>query len=114
MRTIAIHLGDNDFHNTFKPLLASLYQAIVWNNGLSREAIEAAVLAGIEFHYVAFQHGSHFGAKGYRPLDETMHYLKTGLRILFDEEAEADICHPGGRNGGAWYLELATGQVYAY
>jgi len=112
MRTIAIVLGDNDFGNTFKPLLESLYRGIAWNDGLSREAVEAAIRAGIGFHYLAFQHGRRFGQEGHSSLEDKVHYLSK-LRVLFDEEAEADICHVD-HDGGAWYLELATGHVHAY
>ncbi len=113
MRTIALVFGDNDFGNTFRPLLHTLFQAFEWNGRLSREVVEAAVRAGIEFHYLAFQHADHYGQPGYRPVAETVAYLQS-VQVLFDEEAEADICKPNGHNAAAWYLELATGQVRAY
>ena len=113
MRTIALVFGDNDFGNTFRPLLESVYRAFDWNGELSEEVVKAAVYAGIEFHYLAFQHARHFGQPGYGSLEQKIEYLR-GVRVLFDEEAEADICNPNGHNAGAWYLELATGQVTAY
>lgn len=113
MRTIVVILGDNDFGNTFRPLLETLYKAITWNGGLTEEAAKAAIQAGIEFHYVAFQHGSHFGENGYGTVEDTVSYLREGLKVIFDEEAEADICQRD-HDGGAWYLELASGNVAAY
>ena len=113
MRTIAVVLGDNDFGNTFKPLLETLYSAIKWNGGLTEEAVSAAIRAGIEFHYVAFQHGSHFGESGYGTVEDTIEYLCKGIKVLFDREAEADICQCD-HDGGAWYLELVSGKVAAY
>lgn len=112
VRTIAVVLGDNDYGNTFKPLLESLHRGIVWNDGLSREAIETAIKAGVEFHYLAFQFGRHSGKVKYGTIESTMSHLND-IRILFDEEAEADISQKD-HDGGAWYLELATGQVYSY
>lgn len=35
MRTIALVFGDNDYGNTFRPLLDSVYRAFDWNSGLS-------------------------------------------------------------------------------
>lgn len=113
MRTIALVFGDNDYGNTFRPLLDSVYRAFDWNSGLSEDVVRAAVQAGLEFHYVAFQHARHCGQPGYPSLAATVEYLRS-VRVLFDEEAEADICSPNGHNAGAWYLELATGQVTAY
>jgi hypothetical protein len=112
VRTVAIVLNDNDFGNTFRPLLESIYSAITWNGGMSREAIIASILAGVEFHYVAFQHGSHFGESGYGTTKETVEYLKR-VQILFNEDAEADICqYP--HDGGAWYLEVQSGNISSY
>lgn len=112
VRTVAVVLGDNDYGNTFKPLLESLHRGIVWNNGLSREAIETAIKAGVEFHYLAFQAGCHADREGHGTVESTMIHL-SNIRILFDEEAEADISQKD-HDSGAWYLELATGQVYPY
>lgn len=112
VRTIAIVLNDNDFGNTFSPLLDSLYRAITWNGGMSKNAISASILAGIEFHYTAFQHGTHFGESGYGTTNETVEYLKK-IKILFNEEAEADACQ-NGHDGGAWYLDVQAGTVSAY
>lgn len=112
VRTVALVLNDNDFGNTFIPLLDSLYRAIIWNSGISRDAIKDAVFAGIEFHYVAFQHGKHFGESGYLTTEQTVKYLKE-VKILFNEEAEADACQKD-HDGGAWYLDLQSGTVSSY
>lgn len=112
MHTIAVILGDNDFGNTFQPLLESVYRAILWQGGLSREAVEKAIRCGVEFHYVAFQLGDRYTEEGCRKVEETVRYL-SDIQVLFDEEAEADI-QSSDHDGGAWYLEMATGKVYAY
>lgn len=112
MRTIVIVLNDNDYGNTFRPLLETVYRAIDWNDGLTTEVVKKAIFAGIEFHYLAFQLGGNFGKSGYGTIEETVKYLGK-IDVLFDEAAEADICQRF-HDGGAWYLELATGKVTAY
>lgn len=111
-RTVAIVLGDNDYGNTFKPLLETVFRASFWNGGLSKEVLEKAIRAGIEFHYVAFQHGKRHGETGYGSVEDTVRYLSE-VRVLFDEEAEADIAQVD-HDGGAWYLELGSGHVCSY
>lgn len=115
MRTIALVLGDNDYGNTFRPLLESLNRAIQQNPEMTPSAVEHVARAGIEFHYLAFQksdearHGDALPETDIRALE----YLKQKLRVVFDEEAEADIMG-AGHDSGAWYLELASGNVAAY
>lgn len=115
MQTIALVLGDNDYGNTVHPLLESLYRALVWNGAWSRDAVERVVRSGLEFHYLAFQHGCDAQGAQATPeaLAHTVAYLQQKLRILFDEDAEADI-QGAGHDSGAWYIELATGKVYSY
>lgn len=109
MRTIAVILGDNDFGNTFRPLLESLYRAIQFHNRLTESDVRACWEAAIEFHYTIFQCAG-------RPAQETrqdkLGYL-AGATILFDAEAEADILTKD-RNHGAWYLEVASGVIRSY
>lgn len=112
MRTIAVVLGDNDFGNTFKPLLESLWRAIEWNDGLDETVLVDAIKSGIEFHYRAFQLGDNAGKSGYGSVADTVKYLGAA-NVLFDEAAEADICQ-AGHDGGAWYLEIASGNVRSY
>ena len=114
-RTVAIILGDNDFGNTFKPLLESLYRIWEYSSGeFDKEQLRQAILAGTEFHYRAFQLIP-YRPKQYDPekIERTVKYLKTNLLVLYDEEAEFDI-QTKDYDGGAWYLELRTGKVYPY
>ena len=113
MRTVAIVLGDNDFGNTFIPLLETLYNAIQWNNGLSEDCVRAFISSAAVSHYIAFQRGSSWGEDGYGTLAHTAAYLAKKINVLFDEEAEADI-ESRFENGEAWYLEIPTGKVYSY
>ena len=112
MRTIALILDDNDFGATFRPLLVSLSRALSIDPGLAPDAVRHAIYAGIEFHYVAFQLRSRFNKPGHGKVQEVVDYLKA-VKVLFDEEAEADVLNVG-HDGGAWYLELMSGAVSAY
>lgn len=113
MRTIAIILGDNDFHHTFQPLLQSIYQVVQWHsNELSKETIEKCIREGIKYHYLAFQYGD----KTYhtnKDLEFLMNTYFKDIKVLFDEEAEKAI-QEEDHDGGAWYLELTTGNVYCF
>lgn len=113
VRTIAIVLGDNDFENTFRPLLYSITKTItVQPTELSREVISSIIKEGIKFHYMAYQYRYDLPASGNPPIEKTMKYLSK-IRILFDEDAEQDI-EQKDHDGGAWYLEVTTGKVYSY
>ena len=123
IRTIAIVLGDNDFGNTFRPLLEGLKAILEYHedrNGfsLTPEQIELVVRQSIMAYYVGYQYrfdptcygdGSrtHEGHLG-----ETRKYLND-IRVLFNEEAEQDIATKD-HDGGAWYLELQSGTVSGY
>lgn len=112
VRTIVVVLGDNDFGNTFMPLLKSIGKTQL--AGFSREVISSLIMEGIKFHYMAYQYRYDFPASGYtqQTVDKTVEYLSK-IRILFDEEAEQDIGQKD-HDGGAWYLEVTTGEVYSY
>lgn len=109
MRTIAIILGDNDFGNTFIPLLESIGNAIEFRRNAERDELSPEILTktiheGIKFHYLAYQ--VRYDLEAYESTDDCdkiICYLDK-IRILFDEEAEADILTED-RDGGAWYLQ---------
>ena len=112
IRTIAVILGDNDFGHTFMPLLETVARAISdASMPPSRERVERMIRSGIEMHYLAFQCSNRETIDEGR-LEHTMEYLSS-VRILFDAEAEVDICVKD-HDGGAWYLETITGNVYSY
>lgn len=115
MRTIAIVLGDNDFGNTFKPLLESIANAIEFRRNaerdeLSPEVIEKLIYEGIRFHYMAYQ--IRYNIETFDDLNRITCYLSK-IRILFDEEAEADILE-NDHDSGAWYLHIGSGDVFSY
>lgn len=115
IRTVALVFGDNDFGKTFKPLLESLHRAIALRaddgDELSKQEIVELINSGIEFHYRAFQYDSS-RSQGVLSVEHIVKYLRS-VRVLFDEEAELDIQNVD-HDGGAWYLETATGEVYYY
>ena len=120
IRTIAIVLGDNDFGNTFRPLLEGLKKTIEYHDGnLLPEEIDMIVRQGIMAYYVGYQYRFTPGSYGYpahktheQHLAHTAAYLKD-VKVLFDEEAEEDIATKD-HDSGAWYLELQSGVVQGY
>lgn len=110
MRTIAIILGDNDFGNTFKPLLESLKLIIdYWKD--SKEITEDDIRTVIDYSvypfYIAYQA---LGKKEDRAFMEN--YL-LGYKLLFDDAAELDI-QTKDHDYGAWYLLVDSGQIGSY
>lgn len=113
MRTIAVILGDNDFGNTFYPLMETIYRAVQWNDltkypvEQAREFLTNAIKQNIKGHYHLFQRDPGDVRWAWDSLDLEK------VRILFDEEAEHDI-QTADHNHGAWHLCLQTGKVYSY
>ena len=123
IRTIAIVLGDNDFGNTFRPLLEGLKAVLAYHedrNGFSLEPeqIEMVIRQNIMAYYVGYQYrfdptcyGD--GSKTHEQhLAHTADWLKD-IKVLFNEAAEQDIA-TADHDGGAWYLELQSGTVSGY
>jgi hypothetical protein len=123
VRTIAIVLGDNDFGNTFRPLLEGLKAVLEHHedrNGfsLTPEQIELVIRQSVSAYYVGFQYHFEPGSYGDSSKTHEEHIAKTAaylkdIRVLFDDAAEADIA-TADHDGGAWYLELQSGTVSGY
>jgi hypothetical protein len=121
MRTIAIVLGDNDFGNTFRPLLEGLKDIIEYHKPfeLTKENIDLIIRQSIIAYYIGYQYRfdlQNYHVKVQKTEEEHLNsiwvYLKD-VKILFDEEAEADIASKD-HDGGAWYLELQSGIISGY
>lgn len=113
MRTVAIILGDNDFGNTFYPLLHSLREVIHFHDGkVDEDFIRKVIIEGIRFHYIAFQEGMMYSFHHAIKIDRIINSLEK-VKILFDEEAEKDIATKD-HNKGAWYFELQSGNIASY
>lgn len=106
IRSIAIVLGDNDYGNTFRPLLQSVMRAVAYHGELTAEQAAWMIRNGIEWHYRAFQN---LGRGD--PVSGVLGYLGT-IRILFDDAACADTMLD--HDGGAWFLHVETGEIYSY
>jgi|SRR5579859_2483897 len=104
---IAIVLGDNDFINTFRPLMETVKRVIEYNGDLTKEEAKKVIQDGIGFHYQAFQN-----LKRGDPSPGTLGYLYCQTRILFDSEACADVMKD--RDGGAVFLDVQTGEIVMY
>ena len=115
MRSIAIVLGDNDFGLTFHNLMVSLRDAIISSVRLSRtlerEDVRKLVFVGIRYHFLAFQEAGRESSD--EEIEATVKYLEEGVRVLFDDEADADMLNIE-HDGGAWHLLIAENQINAY
>jgi hypothetical protein len=106
IKAIAIVLGDNDYENTFRPLLESIKRAIEYHGELTKEQAAWMIREGIAWHYTTFQNlGRGNPGRG------VLGYLGS-VRILFDDAACADTMHD--HDGGAWFLDVESGQITSY
>jgi hypothetical protein len=106
VKAIALVLGDNDYGNTFRPLLESVKRVIEYQGGITQDQARKVIFEGIDWHYSAFQslqRGEVYpGVSGYL----------SSVQILFDDAACADTMTD--HDGGAWFLDVQTGQITAY
>jgi hypothetical protein len=105
VNAIAIVLGDNDFGNTFRPLLESVKRVIEYHGEITKEQAAWMIREGIDWHYKAFQNMGRELGRG------VLDYLGT-VSILFDDAACADTMRD--YDGGAWFLDVASGQITSY
>jgi hypothetical protein len=109
MRTIAIVLGDNDFGNTFYPLLETLKRVLKYRE-LTEHEIKLVLQKNLIGHYLAFQHNFDM----LQECDEKkMYEYLSKAKVLFDAEAEQDILNKD-HDFGAWYLEVQSGVISGY
>jgi len=111
VRTIAIVLGDNDFGNTFRPLLEGL-KSILSDRELTQSNVEIIIRNSTVAYYVGYQHRFDMHESSEAHLEHIKNYL-SGIKVLFDEAAEKDIAI-ADHDGGAWYLEVQSGTVCGY
>ena len=116
MQSIAVILGDNDFGNTFRPLLTTLALAITDHPDFTQEQVIALIAMGAKFHYAAFQ--NRFQYKYVSEGSYEDHFTRTAahltpLRVLFDAEADT-ACSTEDHDGGAWHLHIPSGQINSF
>ncbi len=109
IRTVAVVLGDNDFGNTFRPLLETVRRAMTDRPRLLPEDVAQLVRRGSVFHYLAFQADLPIPEAEVERIGRHL----SNARILFDEEAEADF-QAKDHNHGAWLLDVGSGQINSY
>jgi hypothetical protein len=107
---IAIVIGNNDYNATFVELLETINRTLVWREFAPKTFVEDLIRSSIRFHYLAFQANL---TKEAKELEQTVSYLQKNIRVLFNEEAQKDI-ETQDHDHGAWYLEVATGEIYDY
>jgi len=125
MRSVAIILGDNDFGCMFRNLLETMVNVFIYYSGtndLTEDIVKLLIREGLRFHYLAYQ--IRFDVTPEKLTDEVetariLDYLLTGfrntdnLRILFDNEADKAF-QTEDHDGGAWPLDIKSGQVNSF
>jgi len=104
MNLVCIVLGDNDFGNTFVPLLKSIHQVLLYNPDMTEKDLFKIIHLGIDFHYTAYQNK--------QDTTNIYEYLKK-IKILFDDEASKFIS-TNDHDGGSWFLEISSGKVESF
>lgn len=113
---IAIELHDVDFEMTFRNLLETIQRGFSndyhWSAPLTKKVITESVFTGIEFHYLMFQLRGNLNQRGYGTVGETVRYLYTNIKILFNEDALNNFINKS--DGGCWILNTQTGEIASY
>lgn len=102
MKTIGIILCDNDFGNTFVPLLKAVREVLIYDPEINKAEVEEMIRKGIPFFYYAYQNR----------YDEVSEYLD-GIKVMFDEELSLFI-QENDHDGGSWVMDLSSGQINSF
>lgn len=116
MHAIAIILGDNDFGNTFRPLLDTLATAITAHPDFTPEQVKTLIYLGTTFHYAAFCNRFQYKYAREDSFDEHFEQMGPKLvprKILFDDEADAAYLSED-HDSGAWHLHIPSGQINSF
>jgi hypothetical protein len=135
MRSIAIVLGDNDFGSMFRGLLETMVNFFIYHDGtkgITENNIRLLIKEGLRFHYLAYQTRWDMQVKEAKDqplsgvhekeLQRVVDYLLYGnmpnknynhLRILFDNDADAAF-NTEDHDGGAWHLDIKSGQINSF
>ena len=105
MNIVCVVLGDNDFGNTFIPLLKSLRTVFKDYESITREQVTRMVKMGINYHYCVFQNVGEADPETYDYLSKT--------KVLFDEEA-LEFISDNDHDGGSWFLEVNSGKIESF
>ena len=112
IRSVAIVLGDNDFGNTFRNLLETVTNILIWSeDDMTPDVLEKLIRMGITYHYIAFQNQFKYRCTA-ADIEHIDQYLSKA-KILFDAEADAAY-NTEDHDGGAWHLTVQTGQVNSF
>lgn len=106
INSIAIAFADNDFENTFRPLLEFVYRTIDYNPRLldDEKRVVNMIFEQIPFFYKYYQNGD---GKSYTA--STIYHLSQAS-ICFNEDADK-LC---SSSRTFWYLDMTTGKVSSF
>lgn len=121
-RSVAIVLGDNDFGTTFKNLLDTVVNTLIYDPDTPAIAIETFIRSAVRSHYLGFQYKWEYHGGVAPPETELQRlesYLLNGhgnsrpLRIIFDDAADLAYASED-HDHGAWHLHVASGQINSF
>ena len=112
-RAVGIAFGDNDFHNTFIPLLKVLQLALYADPTMTRERITRCINALAPGCYTAFQYAGAKEADAHK-----IAYLRVPeSKVLINDEVDAYLRRPDaemGWNGEFYFMHMANlGEAYS-
>ena len=113
INAVSIVLEDNDFNQTFLALLSSIKDVLKYYPDLTFDNLSKIIVSGVEFHYLAFQLRNNHGKSGYGDSKQTVLYLVSNMKILYNQEAINDALTVS-HDGGAWFLDVYQEQVMSY
>lgn len=115
MHSIAIIVGDNDFGSTFRALLETIHEVVVYSvDDLPEDVLIKIIKHGVKFHYIAFQNRYDYlnQAESFEAhFNSTEKYLD--VKVLFDEEADGAYLNED-HDHGAWHLHIETCEINSF
>lgn len=109
---VAVSICDNDFNNTFIPILEAvqkLLKHLAGSERLTHDLIETFIVDSIQPFYVAYQYNANYCP----PLESTVEYLKEKIKVFFNDEAFLEWQN-NDHDDGSYFLDVVAGKVLRY
>ncbi len=113
VRTIALLLCNHAFEATLRNLLETVRRALIYRKGESfptADEMETIIRDLLVGHYAAFQRRQ---SNTQEDAGREIEYLKSHVRIQFDEEAQKSISTLDHDNG-SYYLDIQSGTIGSF